>query len=117
MIPVYTQCRNQLELDRITLSNRLRSQLQSGSPARPDPDIEFALRQMQIKLHRIQEAQARLAAGQFGLCQPCHQPIDAERLLTMPYTELCLECQRQVERKLVRHHPRTRLGVDTGGAT
>jgi RNA polymerase-binding transcription factor len=41
----------------------------------------------------IQDALDRMAAGTYGTCQRCAQPIAAERLLAAPTTRWCPTCQ------------------------
>jgi RNA polymerase-binding transcription factor DksA len=49
---------------------------------------------------RIQEALARQAQGQYGICEGCEQPIPRKRLEARPHATLCISCQR------LREHPR-----------
>jgi len=51
------------------------------------------------KLDRILRALERLNKGTFGVCLKCHQAIPAERLLALPYAELCVDCQEKLEGK------------------
>ena len=50
------------------------------------------------ELGRIERAQRRVSAGDYGLCLGCHQPIERARLEASPVTEFCLECQDMRER-------------------
>jgi len=57
-------------------------------------------------LQTVDEALARLDAGTFGLCEVCHDTIEADRLLCNPLLQFCLdhlstEEQRALERDLV----------------
>ena len=45
---------------------------------------------------------------EFGLCEECEEPISLKRLLTVPYAELCVDCQ---EGKDGPKGPRTRRGL------
>jgi RNA polymerase-binding transcription factor DksA len=45
----------------------------------------------------ILEAFGRIAEGTFGRCSACERWIKKERLLAIPYTSHCIECQRQAE--------------------
>ena len=49
------------------------------------------------KLARIEDAIKRYNAGKLGACLLCGQPIEAERLKKIPYTEHCFNCREQVE--------------------
>lgn len=46
-------------------------------------------------LHSILAAQARLAAGTFGVCSSCAHGIDARSLHCRPWTDLCDRCIRR----------------------
>ena len=57
-------------------------------------------------LHSVDEALARLNGGTFGICEVCHDSIEADRLLCNPLLRFCLdhlssEEQRALERDLV----------------
>jgi len=39
----------------------------------------------------------RLREGRYGVCQECEDEIPPERLQAMPWTVLCVDCQRQRE--------------------
>jgi DnaK suppressor protein len=55
---------------------------------------EFLSRQREI-LGLVEEAQARLADGTFGLCFDCSRPIREGRLLAIPWAVRCRECEEQ----------------------
>jgi phosphoserine phosphatase RsbU/P len=42
-------------------------------------------------LHQVDTALARLDTGTFGLCETCHEPIDADRLRADPLLRFCLD--------------------------
>ncbi|HEX5418238.1 MAG TPA: TraR/DksA C4-type zinc finger protein [Chloroflexota bacterium] len=44
------------------------------------------------RLSEVEEALRRLAEGRYGLCEACHQPIEAARLIALPWTRFCLAC-------------------------
>jgi sigma-B regulation protein RsbU (phosphoserine phosphatase) len=46
----------------------------------------------------VDAALDRLTAGTYGLCQTCHDPIEAERLIADPLTTFCLDHLTQQER-------------------
>jgi RNA polymerase-binding transcription factor DksA len=54
---------------------------------------------------RIEEARRALAEGSYGICVNCQRPIPPERLLAVPETVRCLDCQRLFE-GLHRQHTR-----------
>jgi len=59
---------------------------------------------MRRKLDRIAAALKRLEQGNFGKCLSCRQAIDEERLECNPEAELCIHCQRRIERKQIPSH-------------
>lgn len=50
-----------------------------------------------LLLARIDAALGRLEAGDYGRCESCGQQIAVDRLLALPETHLCEECQETVE--------------------
>lgn len=62
----------------------------------PHSTLEVFIRQ---RLERIENALSRLGNEKYGLCTHCQQPVETERLLLLPYAELCLECQRAMEQE------------------
>lgn len=48
-------------------------------------DVDDALRKIYSK------------RGEYGKCEKCGKSIDDKRLEAIPYTKLCLECQRKTE--------------------
>ncbi|HUL32903.1 MAG TPA: SpoIIE family protein phosphatase [Candidatus Eisenbacteria bacterium] len=63
---------------------------------------DASLRQL---LENVDEALARLSAGTFGICESCHDSIEADRLICNPLLRFCLDHlssdeQRALERDL-----------------
>jgi DnaK suppressor protein len=50
------------------------------------------------ELSQIDRALARLKQGTYGLCEACQGKIPIGRLNALPYTTLCIECQREMEK-------------------
>ncbi|MGM0578827.1 MAG: TraR/DksA family transcriptional regulator [Myxococcota bacterium] len=50
------------------------------------------------RLKQVEAALRRIAAGEYGECLRCDDPIAWRRLKARPETPLCLECQAEVER-------------------
>jgi RNA polymerase-binding transcription factor DksA len=88
----------QLTLERIAALTTL-SRLSAQNSY--DPAVDRQQReQIQLKVHRIEAALHKLDAGAgFGVCQQCGNAIQPERLELLPYAELCVNCQRQLERR------------------
>src|SRR5262245_4576779 len=51
------------------------------------------------QLALVDAALERLAAGTFGTCVRCGQPIAAERLESLPWAPRCIDCQRIADRE------------------
>src|SRR5262249_56205688 len=47
---------------------------------------------------QIDRGLARLKQGTYGLCEACQGKIPIGRLNALPYTTLCIECQREMEK-------------------
>ena len=52
-----------------------------------------------IRLQQIESALGRLENGKFGLCASCGAKIQKERLIAIPYSVLCINCQSSSERR------------------
>lgn len=58
------------------------------------------LRNRYVQLYReIQSALKRLDDGEYGICERCGDPIQSERLEVQPTARLCIDCQRNEERR------------------
>lgn len=49
------------------------------------------------ELGQIERALTRLKQGTYGACEACTQKIPIGRLNALPYTTLCIDCQREME--------------------
>jgi DnaK suppressor protein len=49
------------------------------------------------ELRLVERAIQLLRDGRYGVCEGCTQPIPIARLQALPYTVLCVECQRVEE--------------------
>jgi DnaK suppressor protein len=49
------------------------------------------------ELHQIQRALARLKQGTYGVCEICQSKIPVARLNALPYSTMCIKCQRDLE--------------------
>jgi RNA polymerase-binding protein DksA len=52
------------------------------------------------ELQAIQQALARMDAGEYGTCADCGKPIALRRLMNAPASTRCLDCQQAFERHL-----------------
>jgi DnaK suppressor protein len=50
------------------------------------------------ELGQIEHALKRIAAGIYGRCEYCGDKISEARINALPYTNSCIECQRENER-------------------
>ncbi|OGK95535.1 MAG: hypothetical protein A2W08_02095 [Candidatus Rokubacteria bacterium RBG_16_73_20] len=80
--------------------------LEAHQPGAPGEDVGTELvsailsrleGQEKHALDEIDAAQARLAAGTYGVCEDCAQPIPLARLRALPTARSCVTCQRAHE--------------------
>ena len=50
------------------------------------------------ELHQVDRALLRLKQGTYGLCEACTTKIPIGRLNALPYSTLCITCQREMEK-------------------
>ncbi|WP_299057649.1 TraR/DksA C4-type zinc finger protein [uncultured Nocardioides sp.] len=50
-------------------------------------------------LEQMDHALARIAAGTYGLCESCGNPIGKARQMAFPRASLCLACKQREERR------------------
>ena len=70
--------------------------------ASDDYEREFSLGRAtdeQKILYLIDEAMKRVEDGTYGGCLQCCKPISARRMSALPYSELCIDCQKANEGK------------------
>jgi DnaK suppressor protein len=60
---------------------------------------EADLRRIAERREQMERALERLAAGSYGVCESCAQPIPAERMSLMPGTTSCVSCKQLAERR------------------
>ena len=68
--------------------------------ASDDYDRDFSLgraTEEQKILYAIDEALKRIEDGTYGSCLSCGRAIAKKRLKALPYTELCIDCQKSNE--------------------
>lgn len=49
------------------------------------------------ELNLIEHAIQRIRKGRYGSCEKCDGQIPLARLKALPFTQLCINCQRQIE--------------------
>jgi DnaK suppressor protein len=65
-------------------------------------DLEVVLRtldQESILLPHVRSALRRIEERSFGICVNCEDEITLQRLTAVPWTPLCIHCQKQAERR------------------
>ncbi|MDW8468573.1 MAG: TraR/DksA C4-type zinc finger protein [Burkholderiales bacterium] len=83
----------------------------SGDEAQADliADLDQAEVAREVReIRDIEAAQARLAAGTYGVCSDCGADIAFERLMAYPTAKRCHDCQRVYE-KTHAHPPESKL--------
>ncbi|MBN9118863.1 MAG: TraR/DksA C4-type zinc finger protein [Planctomycetes bacterium] len=61
-------------------------------------EIASTLAELESKeLAQIERALRRLKAGTYGKCEGCNVSIPVARLNALPFSTLCVKCQREVE--------------------
>lgn len=56
-------------------------------------------------LKAIQDAQKRMDRGEYSECVRCGVEINEKRLLAVPWTTLCIECQQEAEKEASNPQP------------
>ena len=83
-------------------------------------DVSMSLTEMTVEvLHRIDEALARIASGDYGVCAECSGDIPTNRLAVLPFAVRCRDCEelrevgiRQARRVSAERRSSPRLDVD-----
>ncbi|QDK47254.1 TraR/DksA family transcriptional regulator [Bdellovibrio sp. ZAP7] len=101
---IVTECRRKLILTKQDILNRIRAAQSAFVHAEKSGDegdvsaahIEehtFLVSQerMRNQLLEIEMALGRIETGTFGMCEETEEPIEAERLLAIPWTRLSIE--------------------------
>ncbi len=50
------------------------------------------------QLREVEEALERIASGTYGICEACGQEIPEDRLEAVPWTKLCIDDARKLQR-------------------
>jgi len=65
-----------------------------------DRELDYTLEEnSEHVLAEIDAALKRIEEGTYGVCTNCAQPIPEERLEALPWATLCIDCQRERERR------------------
>jgi DnaK suppressor protein len=49
------------------------------------------------ELRQVERAIGKIKGGNYGVCEGCSAKIPVERLNALPYSTLCVKCQREME--------------------
>src|SRR4051794_24700129 len=61
-------------------------------------DVTSHLAELEAReLRQIERAMAKIKAGTYGVCEGCSTKILVARLNALPYSTLCVKCQRDME--------------------
>jgi len=82
-----------------------RQRLKTAIPASSQPAALEAL------LNEVDAALERMDAGTYGLCEACHDPIEAERLAANPLARVCLGDLSPDEQRALEHDLETAAGI------
>jgi YteA family regulatory protein len=65
-----------------------------------DRELDYTLEEnSEHVLAEIDAALRRIEEGTYGICTNCGKPIPEERLEARPWATLCIDCQRERERR------------------
>lgn len=67
-------------------------------------------------LYAIDDALARIDQDTYGICMICEKEIGIERLKAVPWTELCIDCQKKLEAEQKESEKEKRTDVSREGA-
>jgi len=82
------------------LQKRINDVLDTGDQAMLDmaEELDLSLLEMRNKnLKAIKDALQRLKEGTYGICEGCGNEIPEKRLMVMPFTPFCVDCQQKQE--------------------
>lgn len=71
----------------------------ASASASADQELSSQLAELEAReLAQIESALLRIKQGKYGLCAGCNSKIPVARLNALPYSTLCIKCQREAER-------------------
>jgi len=99
--------KKELELELTELNRRAKNSLSNMAtnvsndhPADYSPvqDVSLSLIQGRKKMiSKCNEALERLTRGEYGICAHCGCEIPIARLMSVPFTDKCIECKKEIE--------------------
>ena len=89
---------NRLKATQATEGHEVRDGLDSNAQLWEVPEVRDGLdNEGATELNQVNDALARLDAGEYGKCKSCGNPIGEIRLEAMPYATLCIDCAEGAE--------------------
>ena len=96
---------------RDALRGRIRQEMENAVSSRLDvgdvgdaandgerTEIDSQLASLESReLRQIERALGMMKEGRYGKCEACDKAIHIERLNALPFTPLCIKCQREME--------------------
>ncbi|CAN5313420.1 TraR/DksA family transcriptional regulator [soil metagenome] len=93
------ELRRRLKDDLSTLSNSSSPDTATQAAASQGEELASQLAVLESReLAQIDAALVRLKQGKYGECAGCECKIPVGRLTALPYSTLCIACQREVEK-------------------
>ena len=63
-------------------------------------ELDMSLEEnVRLLLERVEDSLEAIRGGTYGICKSCGREIAPERLEAVPYTAMCVECQRRREKR------------------
>lgn len=61
-------------------------------------EVSAIQRALTFSIVQVRKALTMIKVGSYGLCERCGKMIDTDRLMIMPETTLCVECEKKREK-------------------
>jgi len=82
------------------LKNEVYSDVFDAALDNANDEISTQLVEVEAReLSQIDQALERMKVGQYGTCEACEKPIPLSRLQALPFVTMCIECQRESEKR------------------
>lgn len=87
-----------MEMDELTAKSVASGDVADAAFESTSEELASRLIQLEAKeLAQVEHAIVRIKQGKFGLCAACNSKILLARLNALPYSTLCIKCQREAE--------------------
>ncbi len=61
-------------------------------------EVSAVKQAMDRSIIQVRKALSRIKFGKYGVCEKCGKMIDTDRLMIMPETTICVDCERRREK-------------------